>query len=138
MLFNRTKLYSVHLNPEHEQPYETAEFVQEGFNIFAFLFTGFWMIYHKIWVSGFVIILLLGTIAALGLQFNFNPLSVLALRIGLQFMVGLEANDLRRRHLATKGYVISDIVAGSTLLDAQQRYFDRQFDPSRQILARMA
>ena len=138
MIFNRPKLYSVHINPEHEEPFETAEFVQEGFNIFAFIFNGFWMFYHKIWVSGIVIILLMGAIAALAPTFGFNPLSALVLRIGLQIMIGLEANDLRRKHLSKKGYIVSDVVAGSTLLDAQQRYFDRQFDPSRQVLARLA
>ena len=96
------------------------------------------MFYHKIWVSGIVIILLMGAIAALAPTFGFNPLSALVLRIGLQIMIGLEANDLRRKHLSKKGYIVSDVVAGSTLLDAQQRYFDRQFDPSRQVLARLA
>ncbi len=138
MFFNKAKLYSVHINPEHEEPFETAEFVQEGFNIYAFIFTGLWMLYHKIWASGIVIILLMGLIAALGASFSFNPMSVLVLRVGLQIMIGLEANDLRRRYLSERGFIVSDIVTGTTLLDAQQRYFDRQFDPSRQVLARMA
>ena len=132
MIFiNRYKLYSVHINPEHENPYETAEFIAEGFNFYAFVFQALWLLYNRIWIAGLIIASLMIFIIGMGGNLDFNPISVLVLRFGIQIMIGFQANDLLRNSLDDKGYVMAGIASGSSLIEAQQRFFDIHFSKAK-------
>ncbi len=130
MFFSSYKLYSVHMNPDHDDPYEKAVFVKEGFNILALIFSGLWLLYQRIWISGLIIIILMGIIVSLEDFIGLSVVSIAVLRLGIQLMVGLQANDLLRSHLDKKGYIQTDMVAAGSLLEAQQRYFDRKMTAS--------
>ena len=123
---NQNKLYTVHINPDHEDPYEQAIFIAEGFNLYAFIFHGLWILYHRIWVSGITILTLMISISMLVTALDFSAASTIVLRYGMQLMVGFQGNDLRRSHLTQKGYILTDVVTGNSLLDAQQRFLDRR------------
>ncbi len=125
MMLNRFKLYSVHLNPEAERPYETAEFVPEGFNIYGFLFGELWALYHRQWILAFVLFCINILITVLGENFGFNPVSTFVLQMGIRVMVGFQGNDAIRASLARRGYIVADLVAAHTLLHAEQRFYDR-------------
>ena len=125
MILNTFKLYSVHVDPSADRPYETAEFVPEGFNIFAFLFSGIWALYHRLWILAFVLLCLNVLINVLGSHYGFHPASVMVLQTGIQVMVGFQGNDTRRVMLGKKGFIVADMVAAHTLLHAEQRFYDR-------------
>lgn len=125
MPFGGFKLYSVHIDPSAPRPYETAEFIAEGFNFWAFVFSAMWALYQRLWILGFILICLNVAIAGMAEQFGFSPVSLYVLQMGLQLMVGFQANDSRRIALAKKGYIVADMVAAHTLLHAEQRFYDR-------------
>lgn len=126
MWWNKPKLYSVYLHPEHESPYETAVFVPEGFNMWAFVFHGLWLMMHRMWFSGVVTLMIIFLVVQLPDSADLELISAVILRLGIQLFIGFEGNDMRRLHLARKGYLESDVVVGTSLLEAQQRYLDRR------------
>ncbi len=124
-MLNRFRLYSVHINPNASRPYETAEFVPEGFNIWAFVFGALWALYHRLWILAFILICLNILIGALGDYYGFSAMSIYVLQMGIQLMVGFQGNDARRVFFSRKGYIVADMVAAHTLLHAEQRFYDR-------------
>lgn len=123
--FNGFRLYSVHVDPSAPRPYETAEFIAEGFNFWAFVFGALWALYQRLWILGFILICLNVAFAGMAKHYGFSPVSIYVLQMGIQIMVGFQANDSRRIALAKKGYIVADMVAAHTLLHAEQRFYDR-------------
>ena len=124
-MFYPFRLYSVHINPRAMRPYETAVFISEGFNFKAFIFAELWALYHRLWILAFILICLFFLIYTLGAHYGFNPVSVFVLQLGIRIMIGLEANDTLRLAYDRRGYIITDMVAGHTQLEAEQRFYDR-------------
>ena len=119
------KVYTVHTHPGDADPMENAILIREGFNFWAFLLSGLWALYHRLWLGffGLVAVSLLCSFAVMifdgGPEMDF----ALALVTGIGF--GLIANDLRRRKLAAQGWKMTDIVAGKNESDAEHRCFER-------------
>lgn len=124
-MFNRFRLYSVHVDPTAPRPYETAVFVAEGFNIWAFVFGIMWSLYQRLWILAFVLLIINVTLSGMAEHLGFSPLSIYVLQMGIQLMVGFQGNDSRRIALAKRGYIVADMVAAHTLLHAEQRFYDR-------------
>ncbi len=122
---NRIRLYSVHIDPQAKRPYETAVFVPEGFNIYAFIFTELWALYHRLWLLAFIITLLFVLIFTLGRDYGFHLMSTTILQMGIRLMIGFQANDVLRSHYEKKGYVFVDMVAAHSQLEAELRFYDR-------------
>ena len=123
-MFSRMKLYTVHLKPE-DGLLKKPVFIREGFNLYAFLFTGLWALYQRLWLA------LVGIVifhVALGYLLESHVLlkpSGVAIQLGFSIIVGFQANDWMRRRLAKKGYVLADVSASDSLLRAEQRYLER-------------
>lgn len=119
------KVYTVHTHPGNADPMENAILIREGFNFWAFLLSGLWALYHRLWLGffGLVAVSFLCTFAVE--LFNGGPEMdfALALMTGIGF--GLIANDLRRRKLTASGWQMVDIVAGHDETDAEHRCFER-------------
>jgi hypothetical protein len=130
MLLNLDRLYSVHLDPKDPRPYESAVFIPEGFNwrVFAlsFFFIAFlWPLYHRMFIVGAIFFALTALAFFLGFYVEMNFYAWRVLQIGVGVMMAVSANDLRRDHLEKSGYVTSDVVIASSLLEAERRFFDR-------------
>ncbi len=123
---SRLHVYTAHINPALPTPYEEAVFVEEGFNWKAFLFTGLWTLYNRLWLNTLVVALVTGVIVLFylrGLSYN----AVASLLIACNTIIGYHANDWLRSRLKRRGFVIADIVTGDSILRAEQRFFDRYF-----------
>lgn len=124
-MLNSLKIYTVHIHPDMSHAQERPIFVREGFNVWAFLLTVFWALYHRLWwVAGFVVLanIIVGMIGELQL---LSTVSVVLLQLAIQVVVGLCGNDWLRTRLQQKGYILADITAGDSVLRAEQRYFER-------------
>lgn len=127
MFGNRARVYTVHINTTLPKPYENALFVEEGFSLFAFLFTGLWALYHRLWWPFFGIIVINLIILQMAQNGTITELGHTILEIGLAVAVGYLANDWRRSKLAHKGFIMADIVTGDSLIRAEQRFYDQYF-----------
>lgn len=115
--------YSVHQPSWAPDVPDAVRFVKEGFSWPAFFFTGFWLLWKRLWIE-FLIFLTL--IVALELAFQAVGISQAlgglgSLVVGL--VLGFEGNDLVRAKLARTGYTEISEVAGSDLESAELKYF---------------
>lgn len=134
----RMRIYTVHINPSKKHPYETPIFIEEHFNLFAFIFREFWAFYHQIWSVGIALLgfRFLSVIAVQQHWIGMIPMS--AISFGVMLWVAYSANDLRREKLKRQGYITVDIVTGDNLVGAEQRYFERYFAVNRIPTSRLS
>lgn len=132
-MFNRTLIYTVHVPKGYAPRQDEAEFIREGFNFWAFLFTLFWALYHRMWVIAIFLLSIMIFIGTLGNSGYINPPSVWLINLGIQLVVGFMGNDWLRAKYNERGYVFTDIVVGDTALKAKQRFYERLL-PSAQGL----
>ncbi len=124
---SRIRVYTVHVNPAQANAYEAAEFVEEGFNWKAFLFGALWALYHRLWQPALYVVVVNMLIAQLLTGGMITHTGGVVLQLGVQMLVGFYANDWRRARLQRRNYLTADIVAGDSLLRAEQRFFERYF-----------
>jgi len=126
-----TKLYSVYIKPEDDAPHETAEFIEEHFSFWGFIFHGLWCLYHGLWVWAAIIIASWAIFVSqnadllpFDLGFEFSVFTALGMELILRAIVGFEGNHWRGAALKSKGYILSDVVSGVSELEAKRRFFD--------------
>lgn len=124
-MFGNPCIYTVHINPAEERPWESPRFVREGFNLWAFAFGAFWAFYHRLWLVALVYIAAEVGLQAVAEEMGLHPLSLAALQLGMQLIFGFLADELLRQKYRAEGYIIGDIVTGASPVAAQQRYFER-------------
>lgn len=125
MFIQKPKIYTVHINPSETNAIEKAVFIREGFNIFAFLFGMFWAAYHRMWLMAIALVIIMAFFGSAEELKWFDAASLAIIHLTFNFIIGFQANDLRRTHLSRRGYIMSDVVVSDNELRAQQRYFDR-------------
>ena len=96
------KIYNALIKKNKEGKIEDVILLKEGFSFFAFLFSGLWFLYHKMW-SEFLAILLVNFLIAY--MENFSPaIDKILLEISFIFLVALNANYWLCEHLKKKDY----------------------------------
>jgi hypothetical protein len=125
-MFQRHKLYTVHIHPDAPEPYETVKLVPESFSFFAFLFHGLWLLHHRAWLKGTLFLLAIVLIGMMGIWFPEHAISWAVLRFVVCWYLGLQGNDMVRATLKRQGYLLVDVVAADSLIEAQQRFLDRR------------
>jgi hypothetical protein len=124
VIFFGMKIYTVHIKPE-DGLRDKPVFIREGFNLYAFIFTGFWALYHRLWMPLLMIMLFhILTAYSVHAHILLKP-SYLAIQLGFNLLVGYQANDWLRARLSRQGYIMADVSAADNLLRAEQRYFER-------------
>lgn len=127
MLFNRLRIYTVHLKPgESTASIEQLRFVSEGFNFYAFIFTIFWALYNRMWrLAGLLLMLnLVVFLSTMQLELLDQQITSSILQFGLQLWTGFSANDFMRAHLKRQGFITYALVSGENEIRAEQRFFD--------------
>jgi len=124
---SRLRVYTVHVNPSAPNPYEDARFIEEGFNWKAFFFSALWTLYKGLWLPTILILTVNSVIAYLKLNDVVSHSAFICMILAWNAIIGILANDWLREKLKRRGYIITDIVTGDSLLRAEQRFFDRYF-----------
>ncbi len=121
------KIYTVHTDPKADKPFETAQLVPEGFNLYAmvFPFNIFWALNNRCWVFLAVIVVFTGSSFVLGDASNFTKIMVGVTKLAIFPFLGIWANDILRWSLKRKGFELDSIVTGKDETDAHRRYLER-------------
>ena len=118
------KTYSVQALPWSAASDSEIVLIAEGFNRFALIFGPFCALWHGMWRTAIVLVVIGIAIGGLGTLFGVTPDVVTVFQILVQIGLGLWGNDLRRAALARqRGYVERAIVCGRNQEEAEQRYF---------------
>jgi hypothetical protein len=124
------KIYTVHAKSGVEGKYHSPVFVREGFNWHAFVLTLFWALYHKLWKPAAIIIAFQLFLELLAYWEAVSFLSMCAMQLGFNVLVGFQANDWLRAKLRARGMLVVDIVAADSLMRAELRYLERYTNQS--------
>jgi len=117
-----TKIYTVHTNSWSAAADGDAVLIKEGFCWPAFLFGPLWALWHGMWRTAIVLVILSGTVSGIGLVAGLAEAGDLALSAGLQVAMGLWANDWRRYVLARRDIFERGAIAARRMRDAERRY----------------
>jgi hypothetical protein len=104
---------------------ERSEIVKDAFSWGAFAFSALWFFFHRLWIAG---LLVLAAVVALNVALSLldvQPLAAFAAALLLSWLIGLEANSLRRWTLGRNGWPMVDVVAASDRDEAEAKAFAR-------------
>ncbi len=113
------KLYSVYVRKHAPNPLESALFVKQGFNFWAFLLTPVWSLYKRLWIVSAVLIAV-SVLLAHSDSIAFNLISVV-----FSIWFGMEANNFLTMKLERKNYILFDVVGARDKYSAEQRFYDK-------------
>ena len=117
------KIYSAHTLPWSSASDGDVVLVVDGFSWPALLFGPFWALWHGMWRTAIVLVVIGAAIGGLGALAGFAADVVSVAPLLVQIGLGLWANDLRRAALTRQGYVERAVVAGRNGEEAEHRYF---------------
>jgi hypothetical protein len=118
------KTYSVQTLPWSAASDSEAVLIAEGFNWFALIFGPFWALWHGMWRTAIVLVVIGAALGGLGALIGVMPDVVSVFEVLVQIGLGLWGNDLRRAALSRqRGYVERAVVCGRNQAEAEQRYF---------------
>jgi Protein of unknown function (DUF2628) len=134
-------IFTVHLpnsapDPHYDQTVAThadnstlarAVFIPEGFSRGAFIFGPFWLLSRRLWLAFLVWVVLIIALAVLASFLTAG--AAFWIFVAIEFLFGLEGNNLRRRKLERRGYRCVEIVAGAPQDGAERAFFSRWMGP---------
>jgi hypothetical protein len=118
--------YTVHAPPSRNgnaaDPQRFA-FVRDGFHVWAFLLTPFWLLAKRLWLVfiGYLVVMALFETAFYFLKLPDGSQFVIELLIGI--LVGLEAGTLQRWTYARRKWTTLGLVTGDDQEEAERRFF---------------
>jgi hypothetical protein len=107
---------------------DEAELVKDAFSWGAFFFTFLWFFFHRLWLAGLGILVLVVIFGGILELLNVHPTAGTLAAILLQSLIGLEANSLRRWTLARHGMPVVDVVTAADRDEAEAKSFARWLD----------
>jgi hypothetical protein len=118
--------YTVHIPVDEiarDAALERSVFVQDGWSWSAFLFGALWLVWHRHWGMGLLVLVL-----HIALLFGLFALPIgEGARAGAMLLLailwGLEGSSLRRKALSRAGYAEQGLVVGKDRDALEQRYF---------------
>jgi hypothetical protein len=125
----RTRAYTVHAPADDPAAPEEFVFVKDGFSWPALFAPILWILWHRLWLTlvGYVIFVLV--LAWAGRLVSEDAAVAVAVLGSLLF--ALEANNVRRVSLASRGWSDVGVSTGQNVEEAELRFFDKwRADPS--------
>ncbi|MEE2760090.1 MAG: DUF2628 domain-containing protein [Pseudomonadota bacterium] len=103
---------------------EDAEAVKEGFSWPAFVLSGFWALWHCLWLAALTYFSANVILGVLLVMAGADALASSIATLALAAIVGWTANDFRRAKLQARGYTEQAPVIAGTGNVAISRYFE--------------
>lgn len=104
---------------------EQARLFPETLTWPAFVLTGLWLLYKRLWLASIVFAIVWGALFYAQSQFGLNGLSAALVQTTIGFYLALEGQNLIVRKLARQGWRLADVVEARDLAEAERRYFER-------------
>jgi len=118
--------YTVHVPSRPDargEALERAVFVRDGWSWSAFLFGPLWLLWHRHWLTGMIMLVITAALLAGMAVLPASEGAKLTAMLLVSILWGLEGASLRRLALARAGFVEEGLVAGGDLDALEQRFF---------------
>jgi hypothetical protein len=103
------------------------QFVRDGFSWGAFVFGPLWMLRHRMWLSLFLYVLIVGGLMFAMTRVRLPDGAEAGALFAIAILLGLEAATLRRWKLLRGKWTDHGIVVSDDIETAERRFFDRWF-----------
>jgi hypothetical protein len=103
---------------------ERVVFLRERFSVFAFVFTPFWLLRHRLWLGFLIWLVSFIAITVIGSRLGFGPYAALAAMYFPALVFGFEGVNLRARKLLRRGFRDAGVVIAEDLETAERRFFE--------------
>jgi hypothetical protein len=111
---------------------EKTIFLKDGFTLFAFVFTGLWLLSKRLWLAFAIFVVIWAAIGFGGRYIGFNPLALALAQALIGGYLGLEGNALLERKLLKQGWTLAGVVEGRDLDAVERRFFEQhRAEPQR-------
>ncbi|MCU0885300.1 MAG: DUF2628 domain-containing protein [Beijerinckiaceae bacterium] len=104
--------------------FEKTVFLKDGFVVFAFLFTGLWLLSKRLWLAFGIFLLLWLALAFGGRAIGLHPLGLALAQALIGLFLGLEGHALLERKLIRKGWQPAGVVEGKDIGSVERRFFE--------------
>jgi hypothetical protein len=119
-------IYMVHVSPDKGRSDPDPVLLKDGFSFFAFVFTGLWALWHRMWLVAALIFCGGGLLeVVLALSGSTDELRLIV-RLAFCTIVGFGANDWLSAFLEKQGYDLAGVVSAPRPDAALRRWFDLQ------------
>lgn len=98
-------------------------FVEEKFSWPAFIFSGLWLLYNRMWMFALICFLFNGFLAYLSSKNLIQMHVVNAVNIGIMLFLGLCGEDIKSYHLKKNNYQLVNIVIAKNKDQALLKHF---------------
>ena len=115
---------------------DESELVKDAFSWGAFFFTFLWFFFHRLWLAGIGVLILVLAFGGLMALLDVHPLARTIAQVLLQSLIGLEANSLRRWTLTRHGRPAVDTVTAADQDEAEAKAFARWLEAKPTSLPR--
>lgn len=116
------RVYTVHLKAGGDA--ESAVLVKEGFSWPALFFGPLWSLYRRLWLATLLWLAVLVLLTAATRLWPGGAVAFSAAWTAFGILFACEANDLRRRKLARRGWREAGVVGGAGQDAAARRFAD--------------
>jgi Protein of unknown function (DUF2628) len=118
-------LYTIHLDPARtgDAALEHAVLVREGFSWSGFIFSGFWLLWNRLWLGAIAFLVVFVTLSFAAQALGLEPAAASALGILISLFVGFEGRSLQRWKLARRGFRLAAVVGGASEEEAERKAF---------------
>lgn len=104
---------------------EQARLLHEGFTWPAFLLTGLWLLWKRLWLATILFALVWGALVYARAQLGLAAGAALLAQFAIGLFLGFEGQNLIARKLQRQGWRLADVVEAPDLASAERRYFER-------------
>ncbi len=116
------KIYTAQILPWSASLDGEVVLIKEGFNWAGFLLGPFWALWHGMWKTMIITILILTIIPIVGNALHLTSYLPIIFQFQVLLFMGMWANDFRRAALFQSGYVECAVIAGRNKNEAEHRY----------------
>ena len=119
------RTYTLHLERDalagEAHGLERAHLVPDGFSWPAFAFGPLWFFFHRLWLAGLGVLVLLAGTAVTGRVLGLTPVAGFVITLLVSILIGLEASSLRRWTYARRGRPVRDAVMAASPEEAEMK-----------------
>lgn len=123
-MFHALHIYTVHIKPGRGLRDASPVFVREGFNLYGFVFTLAWALYHRLWLASALMLAFNAGVVWLNEAHALSDAGTYCTLLAMQLVIGFHGNDWVRGALTRRGFLTAGIVTGDSRLRAELRFFE--------------
>ncbi len=113
------RLYNALIKKDQNNKIEDVVLLEEGFSFMAFLFSGLWFLFHKMWLNAAVIFAINYVLQSLGEAGALSKLDLMFLEFSFLIIIAYNANHWFSEYLLRRGYQISGFVLAANKAEAR-------------------